>query len=1189
MLNRLRVFCPVILFLLFAGSLRADETLSALDARRQELHAQYLQRIAANRSAGNRELELHLRGALRHSATDEKTLHLAVSVIDGEINVRRAWAPQYNRLEQEIMAVDLAVADGLLNGSLIIMIHSDGYVPANDESVKLAINLHLPFSDEDGLPFYELDLPEGPGETPLIELAGGMDVIDRTPQAVDLPQLPDEIAEARIEAYRHCRALALALVHNLPLENRLQEINVMFDPADPTLPARLLKAALAEPVAVPAGPHSPEDTVFAPLTGAQPLADGTALSEDAWLRPLEWQQLTGAPVPVSAVEEVRAQSSVFIGRDLLQMAGAPLAWQATVSGDFGLVSAPSGSVSHLAYTTVRLEKPGRVWVALTPWLHELGRDTYTARARLWLNDELVWTADDHDRQQFEAQVILPLKLDAGEHRLAVQAWRRGGRPADFRLALRLGGAPLAGAALAARDAAIQENVQREQARIAENVRSDRVNWRGKVPEARPPLAWDEARGINVAWRTPLPDWTVAAPVVHNGRVFTVGNPHNLYCLDAETGKMLWSAKFDVRELLSDEQRGQLAEAEEKAAAAWKIIEAKPDGVDLLPHQRVVDAYHELANRLNIDCLKFTDDSWRSFTRGHWQTYGAASSAPVSDGEHVWVRNVEGAVACFTHAGERRWMIHMPVMGHDGIPSPLLIDGVLIIEGYHQPLLPRNRFARDRLLVGLNAATGEILWQAPLANPRNQQSVGVTSLTPPTPVAVSDGKNTRTVLATVTGTVVDPRDGTVLAQLNLGTGGTRQNQGYPVAEGNRIVYAGQARHSAMVELHLLGDEIGVRRLWHAVCRHNNYGALLHDGIVWQHSWWFGARPWRGHIGFMELVGLDQRDGRMVHLMEHAHRGIAETTTFPQLLLTHDNVLWAGSTGVAPGTTPPGGKGTLTAIRLGDAPYVLARNYVETYYSNPVADGERLYIRTRTAMLCIGYTGEAGRAFERETVARTIIEDLPPRPVVTSPQQVAGFTVRDFPDAPAWQPRRGPAFWRYRLTDADAAEVIPGLGGEIEVLKDPGADWLDSPEAAWIERGDETALDLLQVPDLRGARAIFMTMGRVDRRGVFRFDLPGGNMFRAWLAGEPVQNDALLRIDPGVYPLVIEVRLQRMVPFRNLVMLPRLIPATDPDRETLRWRQVVRQSIPALQEAAVSGDDSSQYVRLAKELLRVAQEE
>lgn len=60
--------------------------------------------------------------------------------------------------------------------------------------------------------------------------------------------------------------------------------------------------------------------------------------------------------------------------------------------------------------------------------------------------------------------------------------------------------------------------------------------------------------------------------------------------------------------------------------------------------------------------------------------------------------------------------------------------------------------------------------------------------------------------------------------------------------------------------------------------------------------------------------------------------------------------------------------LSVTTVGRRPVVLARNRVERTNAAPVFDEDRLYVRPWYSLLCLAVTGEEGRRFEAETVAR-----------------------------------------------------------------------------------------------------------------------------------------------------------------------------------------------------------------------------
>jgi hypothetical protein len=70
-----------------------------------------------------------------------------------------------------------------------------------------------------------------------------------------------------------------------------------------------------------------------------------------------------------------------------------------------------------------------------------------------------------------------------------------------------------------------------------------VGWRGDGTGVYPgaagvPLDWDLATGSNVLWKDTL-GYSLSAPVVFGGKVFTAEEPDGVVCLDAATGKQLW--------------------------------------------------------------------------------------------------------------------------------------------------------------------------------------------------------------------------------------------------------------------------------------------------------------------------------------------------------------------------------------------------------------------------------------------------------------------------------------------------------------------------------------------------------------------------------------------------------------------------------------------------------------------------
>ncbi|MCF7837366.1 MAG: PQQ-binding-like beta-propeller repeat protein [Candidatus Marinimicrobia bacterium] len=70
---------------------------------------------------------------------------------------------------------------------------------------------------------------------------------------------------------------------------------------------------------------------------------------------------------------------------------------------------------------------------------------------------------------------------------------------------------------------------------------------GWAPDAEPPIAWDGRTGEGVRWKAEVPRRGFNSPVVWGARVFLTGadeQTREVYCYDADTGALLWTAGAD---------------------------------------------------------------------------------------------------------------------------------------------------------------------------------------------------------------------------------------------------------------------------------------------------------------------------------------------------------------------------------------------------------------------------------------------------------------------------------------------------------------------------------------------------------------------------------------------------------------------------------------------------------------------
>ena len=68
-----------------------------------------------------------------------------------------------------------------------------------------------------------------------------------------------------------------------------------------------------------------------------------------------------------------------------------------------------------------------------------------------------------------------------------------------------------------------------------------VGWQkdgtGNYPDATPVINWSATD--NVVWKTPLPSWSNATPVIAGKRIFVCSEPSTLLCADLATGRIVW--------------------------------------------------------------------------------------------------------------------------------------------------------------------------------------------------------------------------------------------------------------------------------------------------------------------------------------------------------------------------------------------------------------------------------------------------------------------------------------------------------------------------------------------------------------------------------------------------------------------------------------------------------------------------
>ncbi len=190
------------------------------------------------------------------------------------------------------------------------------------------------------------------------------------------------------------------------------------------------------------------------------------------------------------------------------------------------------------------------------------------------------------------------------------------------------------------------------------------NLDGTSTSAGLPVRWSTSE--NVAWRTKLPSWAAATPIIWGDTVFVTS---------AETGSSLNRPNSRLFEG-GDADRDRLyliAINRQTGKVRW---------------QQSIGRGNRIGNKQNM-----------------------ASPSPVTDGEHVWVANGNGEVRCFDFAGRQIWLRDLQAdYGKFGVQfgygsSPLLHQGVLYLQNL------QGMFTDDpSYVLAIDAKSGKTLWK-----------------------------------------------------------------------------------------------------------------------------------------------------------------------------------------------------------------------------------------------------------------------------------------------------------------------------------------------------------------------------------------------------------------------------------------------------------------------------------------------
>ncbi|WP_425615509.1 PQQ-binding-like beta-propeller repeat protein [Anatilimnocola sp. NA78] len=421
-----------------------------------------------------------------------------------------------------------------------------------------------------------------------------------------------------------------------------------------------------------------------------------------------------------------------------------------------------------------------------------------------------------------------------------------------------------------------------------------VGWRtdaqGSYPTADPPTQWSAKE--NIVWQAAMPGKSYGSPVVFGDRIYIPSDPAELLCLNAADGKILWQHTNSAVEVLGQDEAIKLA-------TTWKELKDRKRSLE-----KEFDAFRKANPEAKEEFERFRNEIAENerqleqtrLKRPIYVDFGSGNSTatPVCDGQHVYVVFGSGIVACYTTAGERRWIKFIEgsllTFGHSS--SPLLVDGKLIVHLHD--------------MVALDADTGELIWRT--AVPARHAS----------PILIRHEKED--LIVSPGGSIVRASDGKVMLKDDV----LKSSEASPIFTGD-VLYTQEGKTSAL-KLPLAGSKDGLEIIWQATASRGRRtpSPVLHRGLL------YGSTT----EGILEVT--DIADGQIVYRKRLDFDGNLYSS-----VTSAGDYIYLGCT-----------RGTTLVMKAGREFEQVALNKLENYGSNPVFAGQRMYLRGQEHLYCIG---------------------------------------------------------------------------------------------------------------------------------------------------------------------------------------------------------------------------------------------
>ncbi|TVR42563.1 MAG: hypothetical protein EA402_11480, partial [Planctomycetota bacterium] len=924
-----------------------------------------------------------------------------------------------------------------------------------------------------------------------------------------------------------------------------------------TLLARA-RRLLADDPAAPEQLDGDEALRFGPYHTAQAWSGeavrDTAISEgQSWQHLAQWQfcgpffvadtdAMPRTPTLVSDADLRYQRARQFADRSGAEIDESPARWlPAQVEAD-GLVTAPdhplasAGGINGMesfawyASTTLNSDGASAPWVALR----------VQGSARVWVNDVLVWHSSGHDEADVPDRFRLPLQDGENAILVRVHSSPRSNRHwsilhyTDGYSEKPMGRISTTGFALHLASSGDPHN-SRERSQgghwpDADGPRGHRQDWHGRNPEADPPLGFNLEDGTNVAWSLPLP-LGHAEPVYRDGKLYVLAEPHQLFCIDADSGEILWQGSACVVSV----------------RASHLLSDDHPDPLG--------DYYAALQDGQGGDAR------WRDLRSAvselgiERRLQGTATQAPVVTAEGIFVQFGTGVAARFDHDGSLRWLVSTDAPSNDySMGHPVVLDDTVILQ-VHREVDQGGQYA----LLALDAANGEERWLT-RATPRrsllsdrfdysNSLGNGLAVMR-----LITHAGDQRHLLITGDGAVIDPSDGRILLRRIFRLEGHRSG---PVIDGD-TVYAVSVLGQEKAQLWLDSQgRVHARTLWlnrHTTGRGNikdnhEFGTkhvypapLLVEDMLFQPLTDRAHVPQHYPLPWMQVDLWQRESGRHRLRQRKVLEGGTDPTLPPRLM---GGLVLVGDGGdPMPGFQGNEKHGQLAFVTADEHALPLSRVNIGKIRASPVAIGRRLYLRQYDALYALEIDGEEGRRYQDQVIAESLFAFMPLRQAPAQPKTIAPRPASSTPDGAALARLRIgqlPDSW---LVCGPIPDQVPGdhlqdLGGVDTALPVAGSaisigahSFSFAPVAdkhlERDERGSPRHLDVLGPIDYQSTSvSYFATVVDNPRVQTLRFHLRGAK--QAWLNGVAIKDDEIVHLGLGHYTLIVRSDVGRVPPF------------------------------------------------------------